>query len=313
MSGTGEVGVTMAPSGQQWTISSGPHEAVLVEVGGGLRGYRVAGVDVVDGYTEHEMCPASAGQVLAPWPNRIRDGRYVFDGEAYQLALTEPVRHNAIHGLVAWVRWELVGATADSVTLGHDLPPQPGYPWPLRLRVTWTVSADGLHASNAVTNLSADPCPFGFSAHPYLRVPEVAIDDLTLHVPAGSRLLTDGRSLPIGAARVAGSEFDYRQPRRIGPAMLDTAFGDLSRDTVDGRTAVRLSAVDGRGVRVWADAGFTWWQVFTADTLPGPRYRRSVAIEPMTCPPDAFRSGRDLIVLAPGQTWTGDWGITPLG
>jgi len=301
----------MSPSGEQWTIKADDHEAVVVEVGGGLRGYGVAGVDVLDGYAENELCAASAGQVLAPWPNRIRDGRYTFAGEPYQLALTEPTKHNAIHGLVNWVRWRVTHSTDDSVTLEYDLPPCPGYPWPLAVRTTWTVGESGLRATHSATNLSDRLCPFGFAVHPYLTLPGAAVDDLQLQVPARSRLLVDGRSLPIGEARIAGGDFDFTQPRRVGTAILDTAFGDVIRDA-DGGSAVTLSTVDGRGLKVWADAAFGWWQVFTADTLDPPRLRRSVAIEPMTCPPDAFRSGRDLILLEPGQTWQGTWGIMPL-
>src|SRR4029450_12631493 len=137
-----------APSGEQWTIKSADHEAVVVEVGGGLRTYRAHGVDVVDGYAEQEMCPASAGQVLAPWPNRIRDGRYVFAGETHQLPLTEPLRHHALHGPVSWWRWPLAeNPSGDGqLSLELDMPPQPGYPWPLHLRSDWTVDTGGLSA-----------------------------------------------------------------------------------------------------------------------------------------------------------------------
>jgi aldose 1-epimerase len=296
------------PSGEQWTIRAGDHEAVVVEVGGGLRAYRVAGVDVVDGYAEGELAPGGAGQVLAPWPNRVRDGRYVFQGVAHQLPLTEPLRHNALHGLVNWARWRRVDAAEDRLTVEYEVPAQPGYPWPLLLRGTWSVGPDGLRVTHEATNLAAEPCPFGYAAHPYLRVDGTQTDDLWLRVPGRSRLLTDGRLLPIGAARVAGGDYDFTEPRRIGKAELDTAFGDLVRDD-DGGSSVELSTVDGGGIRVWADGAFSWWQVFTADTLGGDRHRRSVAVEPMTCPPDAFRSGRDLVVLEPGQTWHGSWGI----
>lgn len=304
-------GAGAVPSGEQWTIKSGDHEAAVVEVGGGLRGYRVAGSDVVDGYAEGEICPFGSGQILAPWPNRIRDGRYTFEGESHQLSLTEPARHNAIHGLVNWARWHVAQSGDDRVVLEYDLPPQPGYPWSLRLRTTWTVGPAGLRADHEVTNMASTSCPFGFSVHPYVTVPGVKIDDLVLRLPGRNRLLVDGRLLPIGAARVAGSEFDYTEGRRLGSAILDTAFGDVAHDE-DGGSAVTLSTVDGRGVRVWADGSFGWWQVFTSDTLPGERHRRAVAVEPMTCPPDAFRSGRDLITLEPGQTWRGAWGITTL-
>jgi aldose 1-epimerase len=298
-------------SGTQWTITWGDHEAVIVEVGGGLRAYTVAGVEVVDGYREDEFSPASHGQILAPWPNRIRDGRYAFGGDSYQLSLTEPARHNAIHGLVNWVRWHQVGeATEDSVTVEYALPPEPGYPWALSLRTTWTMGPGGLRSEQQVINESATPCPFGFSVHPYLVVPGVPVAELSVHVPARNRLLVDGRLLPIGAARVAGTEFDFTQPRKLGDAQLDMAFGDVIRDS-DGGSAVTLSASDGRGVKVWADPSFGWWQVFTSDTLPGARHRRAVAIEPMTCPPDAFRSGRDLVTLEPAQTWQATWGISP--
>ncbi|WP_431728419.1 aldose 1-epimerase family protein [Verrucosispora sp. TAA-831] len=298
-------------SGAQWTISADGHEAVIVEVGGGVRTYRQDGVEHLDGYAADELCPGSAGQVLAPWPNRIRDGVYPFDGQSYQLHLTEPERHNAIHGLVNWARWELVEQRPDEVVVGLDMPAQPGYPWPLRLRTRWSVGADGLRAAHEVTNVGGESVPFGFSVHPYLRLPGVAVDDVVMRVPGETRLLLDGRLLPVGVAKVAGTEYDYTEPRRIGDAVLDLAFGQVIRNA-DGGSAVTLSAPDrSHGIEIWADAQFGWWQVYTGDTLTGERFRRSVAVEPMTCPPDAFRSGRDLITLAPGDTWRGGWGIRP--
>ncbi|MER7168671.1 aldose 1-epimerase family protein [Micromonospora sp. NPDC000207] len=298
-------------SGAQWTISAAGHEAVVVEVGGGLRAYRHDDVDYLDGYAVDEVCPGSAGQVLAPWPNRIRDGRYTFDGVGYRLALTEPGRGVALHGLVNWARWRLVEQTPDAVTVEYDLPPQPAYPWALRVRGRWSVGPDGLRVEHEATNLATATAPFGFSVHPYLRLPGVAVDDLTLEVPARKRLVVDSRLLPVGATPVAGTEYDYTEPRRIGDAQLDTAFGEVVRDA-DGGSAVSLTGPDGSaGVTVWADRQFGWWQVFTGDALTGERHRRSVAVEPMTCPPDAFRSGRDLIKLAPGETWRGAWGLRP--
>jgi aldose 1-epimerase len=295
------------PSGTQWTIRSGDHEAVLVEVGGGLRDYRYAGREVIDGYRADELCPASAGSVLAPWPNRIRDGRYTLDGVTHQLALSEPAANNAIHGLVRWVPWHAVEVAPDAVNVEYTLPAQPGYPWTLRLGTTWRVGPDGLRATHRATNLADRPAPFGLGAHPYLAVPG-RVDDVVLTVPARSRLLLDARKLPIGAARMAGGDRDFSTPRAVGGAQLDDAFGELP----DGGSRVRLSTVDGQPLAsVWADGAFRWWQVFTGDPLPAPRTRRSVAVEPMTCPPDAFHSGRDVVTIEPGATWQGSWGITP--
>ena len=283
----------------------------MVEVGGGLRRWRVAGADLVDGYRADELCAGSAGQILAPWPNRIRDGQYTFGGQAHQLALTEPDRHNALHGLVNWLPWRRVDSSESSVTCECLLPAQPGYPWTLSLRTTWELSDAGLSAEHWVTNLAGEPAPFGFSVHPYLQVPGVPVADLRLRVPARTRLLTDSRLLPIGAAKIEGTEWDFTSARRIGDLVLDTAFGSVLPEP-DGGSAVTVSAPDGTGLRLWADASFGWWQVFTGDTLPGERRRRSVAVEPMTCPPDAFRSGRDLVTLEPAETWHATWRLSKI-
>ena len=303
--------VAAPKSGTQWTVEAEGHRAVVVEVGGVLRSYTAGDREILDGFGPDEIAPACAGQVLAPWPNRIRDGHYTFEGKTYQLALTEPARNNAMHGLANWSRWRLAEQSAGSVTLEYDLPAQEGYPWSLLLRTRWSVGADGLRCDQEVTNTSTENAPWGYSVHPYLQLTGVPVDDILLRVPGRTRVLSDARLLPIGAVKVAGTEYDFAEPRRIGAAVLDTTFGDIDTDP-DGGSAVTIAAPDGSArVEVWGDRAFKWWQVFTGDTLSGERFRRSVAIEPMTCPPDAFRSGRDLIVLEPGRTWSASWGIRP--
>src|SRR2546430_2470977 len=248
---------TIPPSGAQYPIRSGDQAAVVVEVGGGLRAYTVADLPIVDGYGDEALAPAGAGQVLAPWPNRIRDGRYPWHGETYELALSEPPHHNAIHGLVRWLPWRAVSVGESAVTLSCELPPHPGYPWRLELSTSWSVGPDGLRAEHTATNLAESAAPFGLGAHPYLMVPGARVDDLVLTVPAASRLLLDGRKLPIGAAKVAGTEFDFTSGRRIGAAQLDTAFGGVPA----GGSTATPSTVDGsRAVTVRADGAFHWWQ-----------------------------------------------------
>src|SRR4051795_10072794 len=122
---------TMPPSGEQHEISAGDHRAVVVAVGGGVRSYTVAGRDVLDGYAAERMADGARGQTLAPWPNRVRDGKWSWQGQDLQLHLTEPGQHNAIHGLVRWVPWTATARSAEQVTLEVTSYPQPGYPWPL--------------------------------------------------------------------------------------------------------------------------------------------------------------------------------------
>jgi aldose 1-epimerase len=302
-----------SPSGAQWEIVFGDQRAVVVEVGGGLRSYTVNGEPVVDGYGEDELCPGSAGQVLQPWPNRIRDGKYTFDGATEQLALSEAPLHNAIHGLTRWLPFRAVETGPDRVTVECDLTAQPGYPWQLRLTTTWSLSEAGLRVDHQATNLSGESCPFGLGVHPYLHIDGVPVDDLQLTLPAHSRLLVDSRLLPMGEAKVAGGPLDFTDTRRLGDVHLDTCFGDLRPDP-DGITTTRLATAAGRRAReIWADQSFHWLQVYTGDTLHADRLRRSVAVEPMSCPPDAFRSGRDVVTIEPGESWHGSWGIRAVG
>ena len=159
------------------------------------------------------------------------------------------------------------------------------------------------------TNASDGPAPFGIGFHPYLTV-GVAVDRVALTLPASRRILTDERALPVGQEEVGGTAFDFRTARAVGAGRLDTCFAGLERGD-DGRVRARAEAGEG-GVDLWADEGFAYLQAYTGDTLqPVSRRRQAIAIEPMTCPPNALATGTDLIRLEPGATWTGTWGIEP--
>jgi aldose 1-epimerase len=298
------------PSGEQIEIASGDQRVVVVEVGGGLRSYTAGGDHVLDGYDADRMCDSGRGQLLAPWPNRLEDGSYEFEGRRHQAPLNEVPNRNAIHGLVRWSTFTATERAADRVVMAHLVRPQPGYPFTLDLRVAYTLGADGLTVTMTATNAGDEPCPFGCGIHPYLTVGTAPVDPLHLRVPARTLLLADARSLPTDSADVAGTAFDFREPRAIGQLRLDHCYTGLERGA-DGRATAELLD-SGRGVRrrLWVDETFGYLMVFSGDTLGGAA-RRSVAIEPMTCPPNAFRSGEGVVRLEPGASWTGEWGITP--
>jgi aldose 1-epimerase len=300
------------PSGQQVELRHGEQRAVVVEVGGGLREYTVAGEPVLDGYPEHERCRSGRGQILAPWPNRLQDGRYEWEGQTNQLALSEPPRSNAIHGLVRFANWSVAERTAESVRMAYALHPQDGYPFSLGLQATYALGKEGLTVEIAATNLGETACPYGAGAHPYLTLGGGSIDDCVLEAPGATWLASDERAIPTGEASVAGTEYDFRSPRPIGATRLDTCFGQLRRDA-DRRARVRLRAPEqGRSVTLWMDEQHPFLMLFTGDTLAEPqRRRRSLAVEPMTCAPNAFRSGMGLRTLQPGESFTGCFGIQP--
>jgi galactose mutarotase-like enzyme len=302
-----------SPTGQQWRIGHGSQEVVVCEVGATLRSYTVADAPVLDGFAADEWSHSGRGQVLAPWPNRLADGRFEFNGVRAQAALDEPERHNAIHGLVRWLPWTLQTRHQNQVSLRLQLHPSPGYPFSLLLELAYHVGREGLTITTRARSLEEGPVPFGLGFHPYLTAGTETVDGAILRVPALHTLEVDDRGLPTGTVTpVAGTERDFTAPRFVGPAVLDTAFTTLERNA-EGRAEASLDAPDGTsGATLWVDQGFPYLMVYTGDTLPEQaRRRRAVAIEPMTCPPNALRTGTDVIDLQPDQEWSARWGITP--
>lgn len=302
-------------SGDQFEITGGGYRAVVTECGAGLRVLEHAGRPLVHGYAESEMAEAARGQLLMPWPNRIRDGAYSFDGRDLQLGLTEPSRGNASHGLARWAAWTPEEHATSSVSLSYRLMAQSGYPWTVDLHVLYDLSADGLTVTQTATNLSDRPAPYASGAHPYLTAGEGPVDDWELTLPAALRLLPDDRLLPVGEEQVADTAYDFRVARPVRDLRLDHAFGDLERDEDGTATTLVRDPRTGLGAALWVDRHHGWLMVFSADDGWHPP-RQALAVEPMTAPPDAFRSGRDLITLAPagrpGDEASVSWGIRAL-
>jgi aldose 1-epimerase len=302
--------MALPPSGEQFEIAFGDQRATIVEVGAGVREYAHGERDVLQPYAVDSMCDAAHGAPLIPWPNRLRDGRYSFDGSDYQLALTEPEKHNAIHGLLRWRNWRLVDREADRVVMGTRLNPLTGWPFPLDVSIGYTLDEDGLMVETRAVNIGDAPCPFACGQHPYLSPGQgETIDACTLELRGETRILTDPeRQLPTGLEPVGGTEYDFRSGREIGALEVDYAFKDLERDA-DGLAWMRLSCPDGRTVELWADATYPVMEVFTADTLAPDRRRRGLGAEPMSAPPNALATGEMVARLEPGEAHVSRWGV----
>jgi len=294
----------------QIEIARGGQRVGVVALGGGLRSYEAAGRELLNGFRPGERPASGRGQVLVPWPNRIEDGSYKFDGKRMQLPLTEAENGNAIHGLVRGATWNLVDHEADRVVLDYTLEPQPGYPFALGLSIEYALSPTGLTVTTTAWNLSGETCPYGAGQHPYLTLGTPTIDTLRLQVPARVVAFSDERGLPVRSAPVDGTEYDFRAGREIGGTVLDNAFAELERDG-DGRARVLLDDVaGGAGLTLWVDESYRYLMLYTGDSHPDVA-RRGLAVEPMTCPPNAFRTGESVIRLEPGESVASSWGLEP--
>lgn len=291
-------------------ITGGGYSAAIDLHGGGLRQLQHRGRAVAVTSPAGEHPAAWEGRILAPWPNRLADGRYEVDGRAYEVGVNEPSRRNALHGLVWELMWEVADRSTSHALIVTTLDPSPGYPWRLEIAADYTIDTDGLTLSIAATNRSDDAAPFGCGFHPYLGAPGGDLDACILSLVAEDRLeVSADRLLPTGRSPVGSTSFDFSDGRPIGDTVFDTAFTGFVSDA-DGRTTVRISAPSGReAVQCWWDRAFTWVQLYTPEPDHPGGSRTSMAIEPMTCPADAFNSGTDLIRLEPGGTWSGTLGI----
>jgi aldose 1-epimerase len=282
-------------------VSAGPARLAVDLGGGGLRALTVGDWAVLDGYPAGAVPSGHRGHVLLPWPNRLRDGRWTWRGRDLQLPTDSPEKP-AMHGLVCWQPWSVLAQADRAVTVGTVVEPRPGYPFRLAAALDYALAPDRLAVTVRVRNAGEEDAPFGVGMHPYLGVGAREDGDAgraELHLPARTRMEVDG-GLPTGATH----PFDGAVGR-LGDRVLDDPLTDLERDD-DGWARVRLSGPAG-ALELAVDGSWPWLQVYTGDTLPEGQRRRSVAVEPMTCPPNALADGADLVVLAPGAAWSATW------
>lgn len=304
----GELGL-VSPVGRPLEIVYDEQRAVITESGATLRLYEVAQRAVVEAFNGPEsLVIGCQGEILAPWPNRTVNGSWTWASKRYQLSITEPERGHALHGLVRTLRWSALQSKPHHIELEATLLAHPGWPFPLHFVVSYTLGSEGLASTLTATNVGRTACPYGAATHPYLAIPRGRADDAILHIPAATWLATDDRLAPTERRSTSSTCYEFDGVEPIGERRVDNALTDLSRLS-DGRVEARLTAPDGYTTVVWGDRTVRWWQLFTGDTLPPPWRRSAIAIEPMTCAPDALNSLKDIVVLDAGRSHSMTWGL----
>jgi aldose 1-epimerase len=250
-----------------------------------------------------------SGALLAPWPNRIRDGKYSWKGYHFQAPINEIARNNNLHALVFNKEWAVVEQTHSSVILSLSLKKSVAYPTDLDFLVTYSLSGEGLHWQIDTKNIGILSAPFGVSVHPYLIADPGIINDVCILKMAASHFMEvdDLRLLPTGVMSVEGTDFDFRNGRIIGTQFIDHAF--LMDEQ---KSRIEFYNLSGTGVWISSDENAKWCQIHTADRDGSKRSRMQLAVEPMTCAADSFNSKEDVIELAPGEIHSMYWKIGAL-
>ena len=299
-------------SGTQFVLEANGYTASIASIGASIRSLQYHGRNLIVPFDAEQVRPFFRGAILAPWPNRVVDGRYTFGGVEQQLSITEPSRGHALHGLASWLDFTVVRQTTRRLVVEATIEAQPGYPHRVTLEVAFALDAGGLRTTVTAMNAGSNAAPFGIAPHPYLVAGDGRVNDWTLELPARKILtVTPERLIPLRLRDVDESdltEFDFRAPRTINDTFIDHAFTRLDRDD-EGNATVRVTTSAGSGVALAWAGECPWVQVHTADQPEPSIDRIGLAVEPMTCPPDAFNSGVNLNVLQPGDSAGASWTI----
>lgn len=296
-------------TGDEFGLRHGEYSALITARGAAVRELRHRERDLIVPFPAGGPNPDFRGVVVAPWPNRIPDGRYTFDGVDYLVPVNEPGRQCALHGFTPELDWKMEFRTESAVELSCAIEPVPGYPFALSITARYRLDGGGLHTRITASNVGERAAPYGVCPHPYLLAGPAPLDEWTLEVPARTFLeVTPDRLLPVTTRPVDGHEYDFRTARVIGATQIDHAFTDIVFDG-GGQAHVVLRDPGGAGVGLAWDRSCAWLQVHTADKQPPIPDRLGLAVEPMTCPPDAFNTGTDLVRLEPGASHDATWRI----
>ncbi len=271
-------------------------------------------VEILDGYispqdAEKNLETSFKGSNLLPFPNRIADGKYSFHDQLFHFPINFHQENNAIHGLLFNQELKVIdqedGEIGCMLILEYQAEESEGYPFKYHFKINYRLSEDrGFECKVKFTNLMDQSIPVGHGWHPYFRLGENAIDNLLLQFPAKDILKVDKRSIPTGELEPYNK---FNQISIIGNTVLDNCF--LLKDENQYAEIIIMDKSKDFGYKIWQETGkykYNYLQVYT------PPHRKSIAIEPMTCAPDAFNNQMGLVILAPQEVMSTTFGISKI-
>jgi len=286
--------------------------------GGGIAEYYVTKKnqrrDIVYGYGSEKDYDGGMGDVLSPFPGRVENSEYYFNGNHYKLSGFNVNSGNALHVFVREQNWKVEVTDKNKITASFNISSKKfskhGYPFDLELTIIYSLSNNGLTVSTKVKNIGPETAPFGIGYHPYFKV-AAKVDDMVWIVPAKKIVEFDEKLKPTGRLLVVSkTEFDFRIPKEIGSLEIDNCFTDLIRDKKGIFTSTLSNKSGSEVIKVWQDKKYPYFQTYSADTIAKKNFRQAMALEPQTCCGYAVNvPNLGLIKLKPKEEFNGCWGI----
>jgi aldose 1-epimerase len=282
--------------------------------GASLRGLVADGKDeIVTRYAGADNKVGGEGDVLIPFPGRIKAGIYSFQGTEYHLNKNDSEGPNAIHGFLRKREWTVVEQSGQTVTFAVDFAADeaPGYPFPLHTEVSYELEPSGFVVRYEITNTGSIDAPVAAGFHPYFSLGTALIDDCMLTVPFQSTLVYDSM-IPTGeVAPITELQYDFTRERLIGSTKFNTCYLDPIRDE-NGNVVITLRTSDAyKSLSVVLGPEINYVVLYSGDVLPDTHRRKALAIEPMSCGSDAFNHREwGLATVKPGESLNGKWSVT---
>lgn len=265
-----------------------------------------------------ENRPTRSGfPILFPFPNRIRDGRFTWEGNSHELPIGDPANNNAIHGFVCNRPWRIVdeGASGGAAWITGEFHASKDAPetlalWPAdyRLRVTYRLFDHVLRVEADADNPDTKPLPFGIGYHPYFTLAPFG-GPQTMVTVAAAKMWELIDNLPTGKILDVDKERDLRHGEFVAPLKLDDVLTDLytlAYDHTDqlGMVGLLQHPMGQRLLTLWTSGDFREVVCFI------PPHREAICLEPYTCMTDAINLAArgvsaGLRVLQPGEHWQG--------
>lgn len=284
--------------------------AVIDSIAAAVISLQVDGIELLDPGAQEETGGFLEGVTMAPWVNRLADGSYRFGNQDYQVELTDEDRSVANHGMLLETLFDANQTSPDAIKLTAVIEDFDRYPTKLRVEVSYQLTEDGLSVSQQLTNLGAQEAPLAFGSHPYFRIGEFAADELEIKTSAQSVIVTDERLLPVGKKPVIELGLKPNEWVKLSSLQIDNSLTDLHFGE-NGIAETFLRDPKGRLLRIWQSRVYRHIALFAPSfykTKNDP-VRWSVALEPQTSAANSFNTSADLLVVKPGETVEGNWGV----
>ncbi len=270
--------------------------------------------NIVYGYSSREKKDGSMGDILSPFPGRVEDARYCYNGKSHRLRKVKIKGGQAIHGFVKERSWDLKKVGDSQIIASYLLDgtkDQIGYPFKLDYQIDYTLSNKGLTVDSRVKNVGSNKAPFGLGFHPYFDL-GCQVDEMEISFQAKKMVEFDRDLKPTGKLiDIEETDYDFIEPKKINDLVIDNCFTELVRNSNGIHEMVLDNKQNKRKITIWQDRAYDYLQLYSADTKKEPLKRRALAVEPQTCSGFAFNLPElGLIDLRPNETFKASWGVT---